>query len=62
MLPVGASLLIPTFFYRRDVAPGFQVDNLMSVQITPPKSRFTSHIQCNEYWMAMLRQLRLIPG
>ena len=42
VLAIGASLLIETFFYLRDVAPGFRVDGLLTVRITPPRGKFTS--------------------
>jgi putative ABC transport system permease protein len=38
------------------------VDNLLTMRITPPKSKFTSQAQCNAYWNAVLAQLRAIPG
>ncbi len=62
MLAIGASLLIHTFFYLRDVAPGFRTDNLLAVQVTPPRSTFTSPLQCNAYWKNVLEHLRTIPG
>jgi len=62
VLAVGASLLIRTFFYLRDVAPGFRVDHLLTVRITPPKAKFTSRAQTISYWKSMAEQLRSIPG
>lgn len=62
VLAIGAGLLIRTFFYLRDVAPGFRVDNLLSVRITPPRGKFTSQMQCNEYWKAVIERMRAIPG
>ncbi len=62
VLAIGAGLLIRTFFYLRDVAPGFRVDNLYAVRITPPKGKFTSQAQCNEYWRAVIERIRTIPG
>ena len=41
VLAIGAILLIRTFFYLRDVAPGFRVDGLASDryrQLRPPRS------------------------
>lgn len=62
VLAIGAGILIRTFFYLRDVAPGFRVDNLLTVRITPPKGKFTSPRQCNEYWKAVIERMRAIPG
>jgi putative ABC transport system permease protein len=62
VLAIGASLLIQTFFYLRDVAPGFRVDGLLTVRITPPRGKFTSHVQCGAYWQSILARVRGIPG
>jgi putative ABC transport system permease protein len=62
LLAIGASLLIRTFFYLRDVAPGFSVDNLLTARITPPRAKFTSRDQCIRYWQSAIDQVRRIPG
>jgi putative ABC transport system permease protein len=62
VLAIGATLLIRTFFYLRDVAPGFRVDQLLTVRITPPRGKFTSRVQCNTYWTNIISALRAIPG
>ena len=62
VLAIGASLLIQTFFYLRDVAPGFRVDGLLTVRITPPRGKFTSQAQCGAYWQGILAHVRRIPG
>jgi putative ABC transport system permease protein len=62
VLAIGAGLLIRTFFYLRDVAPGFRVDGLLTVRVTPPRSKFTSPAQCNAYWKDIVERLRGIPG
>ena len=62
VLAIGASLLIQTFFYLRDVAPGFRADGLLTVRITPPRGKFTSPAQCGAYWQDILAHVRQIPG
>ena len=62
VLAIGASLLIQTFFYLRDVAPGFRVDGLLTVRIAPPRGKFTSPAQCGAYWQDILAHVRGIPG
>ena len=62
VLAIGASLLIQTFFYLRDVAPGFRVDGLLTVRITPPRGRFTSPAQCGAYWQGILSHVRAHSG
>jgi putative ABC transport system permease protein len=62
VLAIGASLLIRTFFYLRDEAPGFRADNLLTVRITPPRGKFTSPAQCNQYWKSIIDRVRSVPG
>jgi putative ABC transport system permease protein len=62
VLAIGASLLIRTFFYLRDVAPGFRVDRLLTARITPPPKKFTSREQALAYWTEALDRVRRIPG
>ena len=62
VLAIGASLLIRTFLYLRDVAPGFRTEGLLTVRITPPRSKFTSPAHCNAYWKTIVTHLRGIPG
>jgi putative ABC transport system permease protein len=62
VLAISASLLIRTFFYLRDVAPGFRVDSLLTARITPPPKKFTSREQALAYWEEMIARVREIPG
>jgi putative ABC transport system permease protein len=36
VLLIGATMLIRSFFYLRDTAPGFRVDGLLTLNVTPP--------------------------
>src|SRR5206468_10842983 len=49
VLRIGASMLIRSFFYLRDTAPGFRVDGLLTVSLTPP-------------YEPALEKARAIPG
>ncbi len=62
VLAIGASLLIRTFFYLRDVAPGFSVENLVTARITPPRGKFTAPAQAIAYWKDVVEGVRKIPG
>jgi putative ABC transport system permease protein len=62
ILAVGAGLLIRTFFYLRDVAPGFRVDGLMTARITPPPKKLSSREQAIAYWQKVGDRVRRVPG
>ncbi len=62
LLAIGASLLIRTFFFLRDEAPGFAVDNLLTARIAPPRNKFTSREQVLAYWKSIMEKVRAIPG
>lgn len=61
VLAIGATLLVRTFFYLRDVAPGFRVDTLLTARVTPPPRKFTTREQCIAYWKEIVERVRAIP-
>jgi putative ABC transport system permease protein len=62
MLAIGATLLIRTFFYLRDVAPGFRVDNLLIATVNSDRTKFANPDQCVSYYESLVRSVRAIPG
>lgn len=62
ILAIGAVLLVRTFFYLRDVAPGFRADTLLTARIVPPRGKFTAADQCISYWKDMIARIRSMPG
>jgi putative ABC transport system permease protein len=62
MLAIGATLLIKTFFYLRDVAPGFKVDGLLIATINSERNKFASPQRYLEYYEEIIRNVRAIPG
>jgi putative ABC transport system permease protein len=62
VLAIGATLLIRTFFYLRDVAPGFRVDGLVIATVNSERGRFTTREQCVAYYGQILDSVRRIPG
>jgi putative ABC transport system permease protein len=57
MLMIGATLLIRSFFYLRDSAPGFRVDGLLSLAVTAPKGQ-----DAIAHYEQLLAQVRAVPG
>jgi putative ABC transport system permease protein len=62
VLAIGATLLIRTFFYLRDVAPGFRVDGLVIATVNSERGRFSTREQCVSYYGQILEAVRRIPG
>ena len=62
ILAVGASLLIRTFFYLRDVAPGFKVDGLLIAQVNSDRTRFASGQQFLSHYSGVIETTRRMPG
>jgi putative ABC transport system permease protein len=62
ILAIGATLLIRTFFYLRDVAPGFRVDGLVIATINSERGRFSTREQCVSYYGQILVSVRRVPG
>ncbi len=62
VLAIGATLLIRTFFYLRDIAPGFRVDGLVIATVNSERGKFSSREQCVTYYSQILESVRRIPG
>ncbi len=62
MLAIGATLLIRTFFYLRDVAPGFRVDNMVIATVNSDRTKFAGPEQCISYYQGLIRSIRSVPG
>jgi putative ABC transport system permease protein len=62
ILAIGATLLIRTFFYLRDVAPGFRVDSLLIATVNSDRTKFANPDQCISYYESVVRSVRAIPG
>ena len=62
VLAIGATLLIRTFFYLRDVAPGFRVDGLMVASVNSDRGKFSTPEQCIAYYRELAAAVARIPG
>lgn len=62
LLAIGATLLIQTFFYLRDVAPGFRVDGLVIASVNPERAKFSTREQWIAYYSEIAESARRIPG
>jgi len=62
LLMIGATLLIRTFFYLRDVAPGFRVDGLFTASFELPRANYAKPEQLIAFHQQALERVRAIPG
>jgi putative ABC transport system permease protein len=62
MLLVGAGLMTRSFAQLMRVAPGFEPDNLLAVQIYLPQSKYRTGIDRTRFYMDTLRRVGAIPG
>jgi putative ABC transport system permease protein len=57
VLMIGATLLMRSFLYLRDTAPGFRVDGLLTVPIAAPRGQDAA-----SFYEQALDRLRAVPG
>jgi len=62
VLMIGAGLLIRSFLRLRDVNPGFQRDNLVTSQISLPRSLYSQEAQIAAFWQQFLARVQAVPG
>jgi putative ABC transport system permease protein len=57
VLLIGATMLIRSFFYLRDTAPGFRAEGLLAVSLTAPKGQ-----DATAFYQQALEKARAVPG
>jgi len=62
VLLVGAGLLIKSFWRLRNVQPGFNVDNLLTMRIELPEARYQHMPEQARYRRALLEEVSSLPG
>jgi putative ABC transport system permease protein len=62
LLVAGATLMMQTFFALQAVDTGFNPDNLLTLEITMPRSKASSDTEENIYFEQILRRIRTLPG
>jgi putative ABC transport system permease protein len=61
-LLAGAGLLINSFWRLRDVQPGFNLDNLLTMRIELPEARYREIPAQTQYRRALLEEVNSLPG
>ncbi len=62
VLLVGAGLLINSFWRLRNVQPGFDTDNLLTMRIELPERRYREVPAQRQYRRALLDEVNSLPG
>jgi putative ABC transport system permease protein len=62
VLLVGAGLLIRSFWRLQQVDPGFKTDNLLTLRLSLPRSRYTDGAQAVSLFERLQERLAALPG
>jgi putative ABC transport system permease protein len=62
ILLVGAGLLLKSFARLRQVSPGFDTANVLTMQLSLPQSRYPDEARQADFLRQVLRRLEALPG
>ncbi|MBS1807007.1 MAG: ABC transporter permease [Acidobacteria bacterium] len=62
MLLIGAGLLIRSFWQLQKVNPGFDPQNLLTMNISLPQNKYKEAPQRAQFYQQALQQIRALPG
>jgi predicted permease len=62
VLLIGAGLLINSFLRLRNVDPGFQSDNLLTMRIALPQLKYPDHATRKTFYGQLLSRVEALPG
>jgi putative ABC transport system permease protein len=62
VLAIGAGLMIRSFSRLQDVNPGFTTNNLLTMQIELPQTKFPKPPQRANFFNQLQEQIRAVPG
>ena len=62
VLLIAASLMIRSFVGLLKIEPGFQRENLLTLQVILPQTRYSSDKQVVNFYQQMLERVRAVPG
>lgn len=62
MLLVGAGLLIKSFMHLREVTPGFNADNVLTMRISVPPGKFPAGEPRLQFFQQAIERVHSLPG
>jgi putative ABC transport system permease protein len=62
LLLIGAGLLINSFIRLRHVDPGFRSENLLTMKIVLPETRYPDKLRRSLFYDELLRRVETLPG
>lgn len=62
MLLIGAALLMKSFLRLMNVNPGFQAENVLTMQLNLPDSRYAEQQQIKDFYAQLLEKVKSLPG
>jgi putative ABC transport system permease protein len=62
VLLIGAGLMMKSFWRLREVRPGFDAHNLVTMQITLPEAKYEEEPEQVNFFRALVERVRSIPG
>jgi putative ABC transport system permease protein len=62
MLLIGAGLLMKSFIQLLNVNPGFQPQNVLTMQLNLPDSRYPEREQISAFYTQLLEKVKSMPG
>ena len=62
VLLVGAGLMINSFFRLRNVDPGFNSANILTMSVVLPRSKYSDHAKRTAFYNEILQRIQSLPG
>jgi putative ABC transport system permease protein len=62
ILLIGAGLLINSFMRLRNVDPGFRADNLLTMQVVLPATKYPDRARRSSFYTELVRRIEALPG